>query len=287
MPVWRAKPSGYVATLGEDARPSEEEILEAAEALAARLAAGAGASISKDPKTMSFQEQLRMEIEQNSGWKEPMGILEAARKAEDDAKKADEAARQKEEAAKAEKAKSEEAPSTAAAGGLVLRSRSRSRNRKERRKSPGRPLGMGETLQEELRREQERNRFREREISRERKEKERKKDELGSLVTDLMTREAAAPEDPRHRRRQPSCKVFAGNLPPKVTKRQLQYVFQNYGQVVNIFQVLRPGAPDSCAIVEYTSQQEANTAILSLHGKYKMTNKPLERAIVVRWALAH
>lgn len=67
------------------------------------------------------------------------------------------------------------------------------------------------------------------------------------------------------------CKLFVGDLPSDITKEAILFVFSNYGNVTDVHVMTgksRSGA--ACAIVEYSNEVEAQTAIATLHQKYEI-----------------
>lgn len=206
-------------------------------------------SINNTSEMKAFQEQLRMETLQNSDWREP-------------------------------------APG---AGPQPVRTRSRSPKAAPlrgitpaRARTPGRPATMSETFQEELKRERERNEYLRQQAQKKASDNNSGLANFAALSGPERAAQLAARND-GNPVRTPSNKVFAGNLPAKVTKKQLQYVFQNYGTVKDI--ILMQGkshSGHSCAIIEYTNEAEARTSILTLHQKYEI--KRGEGPIVVRWS---
>lgn len=66
-------------------------------------------------------------------------------------------------------------------------------------------------------------------------------------------------------------KLFVGNLPDDVTEDALKYIFGTYGTVKHVHIMTgksRTGC--ACAFVELSTQQEADTAITTLHDQYEI-----------------
>merc|ERR1719486_1903766 len=77
------------------------------------------------------------------------------------------------------------------------------------------------------------------------------------------------------------CKLFIGDLPGDIAREALVAVFSTYGTVTDVHLMTgksRSGA--ACALVEYSNQTEAQTAIATLHQKYEI--KPGSGMITVR-----
>eukprot|EP00933_Yihiella_yeosuensis_P076244 TRINITY_DN8591_c0_g7_i1.p1 TRINITY_DN8591_c0_g7~~TRINITY_DN8591_c0_g7_i1.p1 ORF type:complete len:289 (-),score=67.56 TRINITY_DN8591_c0_g7_i1:91-957(-) len=78
-------------------------------------------------------------------------------------------------------------------------------------------------------------------------------------------------------------KLFVGNLPPDITPDVLNMVFKTYGNVKDMHIMAgKAKSGQSCAFVEYSTPQEAETAVLTLHEKYEI--RPGDGMIVVKYA---
>jgi hypothetical protein len=78
------------------------------------------------------------------------------------------------------------------------------------------------------------------------------------------------------------CKLFIGDLPGDIAREALVAVFSTYGAVLDVHVMTgksRSGA--ACALVEYSSLHEAQTAIATLHQKYEI--RPGSGMITVRY----
>lgn len=77
--------------------------------------------------------------------------------------------------------------------------------------------------------------------------------------------------------------MFVGNLPPDVGTEALEFVFKSYGNVLKSHIMAgKAKSGQSCAFVEYSTAEEAEVAIATLHEKYEI--KPGAGTIVVKWA---
>ena len=72
--------------------------------------------------------------------------------------------------------------------------------------------------------------------------------------------------------RSQTASLFVSNLHPHATQPIVQQIFCAFGKVLSV--QLYPELPQ-CAIVEYSSTEEADIAIVSLHGRYIITALPL------------
>lgn len=91
------------------------------------------------------------------------------------------------------------------------------------------------------------------------------------------------PAPPAPARPPQQTKLFVGNLPMDITEDAMAHVFGTYGTVTDIH-VMPPKSKSgqTCAFVSYATQEEAETAILTLHEKYEIRDG--EGRIVVRYA---
>ncbi|CAE8685690.1 unnamed protein product [Polarella glacialis] len=81
----------------------------------------------------------------------------------------------------------------------------------------------------------------------------------------------------------PCTRLFVGNLPPEITTEALDYVFKSYGSVVKTHIMAgKSKSGQSCAFIEYSAANEAETAMLTLHEKYEI--KPGAGPILVKRA---
>lgn len=79
-------------------------------------------------------------------------------------------------------------------------------------------------------------------------------------------------------------KVFAGGLPADATKDDLQYVFNTYGNVVDVHIMAgRSNSGQVCAFIAYDTRIAGDTAIASLDGVYSMRDDG-SAPIRVSWA---
>jgi RNA recognition motif-containing protein len=76
----------------------------------------------------------------------------------------------------------------------------------------------------------------------------------------------------------PFAKLFVGHLPFETSEEQLMDLFGHYGRIEGVHIIRdRRGVCTGAAFVTYTSTAEADTAIYTLHDRYKlMTNKFLQ-----------
>lgn len=80
-----------------------------------------------------------------------------------------------------------------------------------------------------------------------------------------------------------TCKLFVGNLPGDIGDDALHYVFGTYGRVQKTHIMAgRSQSGQSCAFIEYSTPEEAETAILTLHEKYEI--RPGDGVILVKHA---
>jgi hypothetical protein len=76
-------------------------------------------------------------------------------------------------------------------------------------------------------------------------------------------------------------KLFVGNLPGDIIEESMRYVFESYGKVHKVHVMAgRSKSGQACAFVEYSSPQEAETAIATLHEKYEI--RPGDGPIIVK-----
>merc|ERR1712150_333423 len=81
----------------------------------------------------------------------------------------------------------------------------------------------------------------------------------------------------------PGTKLFIGNLSGEIDEHALRYVFANYGTVEKVHIMTgKSKSGQACAFVEYATNVEAETAILTLNEKYEI--KPGDGPILVRHA---
>lgn len=82
----------------------------------------------------------------------------------------------------------------------------------------------------------------------------------------------------------PATAVFFARCPPLVTEAEIQSVFSEYGEVVDVNLFRRwPAAKVSkgCGIVQFTSHAAAQAALEALNGKHMF--KDSEAPMVVEW----
>lgn len=80
-----------------------------------------------------------------------------------------------------------------------------------------------------------------------------------------------------------NAKLFVGNLPSDITEESLRYVFQTYGAVAGVRVMTgRSQSGNACAFVEFAQVADADTAMVTLDGKYEI--KPGFGTIMVKKA---
>lgn len=91
-----------------------------------------------------------------------------------------------------------------------------------------------------------------------------------------------APSSAQHRMTPTAAKLFVGQLPFECTEERLRNLFSAYGKVEHIH-ILRDNNNRSrgAAFVTYSTVREADTAIFTLHNRYRMLTN---RAIQVSYA---
>eukprot|EP00928_Gymnodinium_smaydae_P048605 TRINITY_DN32503_c0_g1_i1.p2 TRINITY_DN32503_c0_g1~~TRINITY_DN32503_c0_g1_i1.p2 ORF type:complete len:316 (-),score=83.09 TRINITY_DN32503_c0_g1_i1:53-1000(-) len=78
-------------------------------------------------------------------------------------------------------------------------------------------------------------------------------------------------------------RLFVGNLPGDIDEEALKYVFSQYGNVERIHLMSgKSKSGQSCAFVHYSTKDEAETAIATLHEKYEI--RPGDGTILVKLA---
>ena len=93
---------------------------------------------------------------------------------------------------------------------------------------------------------------------------------------------AAKPWTPQPRGGKSSAKLFVGQLPFECNERRLQELFGAYGVIEQIHILRDPeNRPKGAAFVTYSNVEEADTAIFTLHNRYRMLTN---RAIQVSYA---
>eukprot|EP00927_Polykrikos_kofoidii_P076830 TRINITY_DN73855_c0_g1_i1.p1 TRINITY_DN73855_c0_g1~~TRINITY_DN73855_c0_g1_i1.p1 ORF type:complete len:336 (-),score=43.98 TRINITY_DN73855_c0_g1_i1:92-1099(-) len=79
------------------------------------------------------------------------------------------------------------------------------------------------------------------------------------------------------------CRLFVGDLPGDITKDDLKYVFQHYGEVCDVYVLPAPGrSGDMSAFVQFVEANNAAAAIAAMNGVYSF--RPGAKPVVVRHA---
>ncbi|KAK6196027.1 hypothetical protein SNE40_001331 [Patella caerulea] len=90
------------------------------------------------------------------------------------------------------------------------------------------------------------------------------------------------PEDPFPQ--QDQCRLWIGNIDPKITEFTILKLLQKFGQLVRFDFLYHKSGPDKgksrgYCFVSYSTKEEATKALRKVNGKFALTKK-----LVVRWA---
>jgi len=111
-------------------------------------------------------------------------------------------------------------------------------------------------------------------------------DEAQAAVAALHGRVLSAPLQPMRVRfagkeQQPGSNLYVGGLPITIHEQQLRTTFSECGVVMRLRLLVQPGRPETHALVQMSSPDEAEVAINKLHGAPPQTVGP---TLVVRYA---
>ena len=83
-------------------------------------------------------------------------------------------------------------------------------------------------------------------------------------------------------------KLFVGQVPFEATEQHLIPVFSQYGEIVNIMVLRKPGTNQSrgCAFVTYDTQEQAQSAIDNISGKLCLPGDSRSKPLLVNLASA-
>lgn len=81
-------------------------------------------------------------------------------------------------------------------------------------------------------------------------------------------------------------KLFVGQLPPEAAENDLMPLFAQFGAIMNLMVLRKPGqsASKGCAFVTYQSQDQAEAAIQALNGQATLPGDSRQKPILVHYA---